>query len=360
MSPELAAGLARATVDLYADAERILLARIARALGADLDAPAWAEQKLLQVQLLRLQAEQLLAALTAPVEQAVAEAVAVAYNRGTAAAVSDLAGVLGTALEDLADPVPGTAAVQRLVAEAVANVTATHARILRVTLDAYRQVIVEASGQVLLGTVTRREAAQRALNDFAARGITGFVDRAGRGWSLTGYVEMAVRTTTAKAALNATADRFQSLGQDLVIVSDAPQECKLCRPFEGKVLSLTGATVGRIDGAGGTRVADTLAGARSAGLFHPGCRHSYSLFQPGISRPPSRTADPQGDADRQRLRAMERRVREWKRREAAALDDRARASAAAKVRDWQGAIRQHTGTTTAKRQRHREQIRSAT
>lgn len=356
VSPELAAGLARATVEMYADAERILLARVARALGSNLDAPSWAEQKLLQVQMLRLQAEQLLSALTAPVEQAVAEAVATAYNRGTAAAVSDLAGVLGTALEDLADPVPGTAAVQRLVSEAVTNVTATHARILRVTLDAYRQVVVEASGQVMLGTVTRREAAQRALNDFAGRGITGFVDRAGRGWQLESYVEMAVRSTTAQAAVNAHADRLQALGQDLVIVSDAPQECRLCRPWEGKVLSLSGGTVGTVEGGRGVRVAGSLADARSAGLFHPGCRHSTGLFQPGVTRLPGRTADPQGDADRRKLRYLERETRKAKRLEAAALDDRARAKAAARVRARQAQIREHTRTTTAKRQPQRERL----
>lgn len=359
MSPDLASGLARATVEVYAEAERILLARIARTLGANLDSPTWAEEKLLQVQLLRLQAEQLLLALTGQVEQTVAEAVAVAYNRGTAAAVSDLASVLGVALEQVADPVPGSAAVQRLVAEAVTNVTATHARILRTVLDVYRQVVADTSAQVLTGTVTRREAAQRALDRFAARGVTGFVDRAGRGWQLESYVEMAVRSTTARAAVNAHADRLQQLGQDLVIVSDAPQECRLCRPWEGKVLSLSGGTVGTIAGSRGVRVAGTLAQARSEGLFHPGCRHSTGLYQPGITRLPGRTADPQGDADRQKLRYLERQTRQAKRLEQVALDDDARAKAAARVRARQAQIREHVATTSAKRQPQRERIGAA-
>jgi hypothetical protein len=359
VSPELAAGLARATVDIYSDAERILLARIAKALGAGLDSPAWAEHKLLQVQLLRLQAQQLLDGLTIRAERSIAEAVAVAYNRGTAAAVSDLAGVLGMALDDVATPVPGTAAVRRLVSEAVTQVTATHARILRVSLDAYRQVITDASGQVLLGTVTRREAAQRALNDFATRGITGFVDRSGRGWALESYTEMAVRSTTARAAVNAHVDRLQAFGQDLVIVSDAPQECRLCRPWEGKVLSLSGATVGTIDGSGGVRVAGTLNEATSAGLFHPGCRHSTGLYQPGVTRLPGRTADPEGDAARRKLRYLERETRKAKRLEAVALDDTARAKAAARVRARQAQIREHTRTTSAKRIPARERIGAA-
>lgn len=359
VSPDLAAGLARATVDIYADAERILLARIARAIGADLDAPAWAEQKLMQVQLLRLQAQALLDSLTGQVEQAVAEAVVTAYNRGTAAAVSDLAGVLGVALEDVADPVPGSAAVQRLAAEAITQVTATHGRILRVIVDAYRQIVADASAQVLTGVVTRREAAQRSLDTFAARGITGFIDRAGRGWQLESYVEMAVRTTTAQAAVNAHADRLQALGQDLVIVSDAPQECRLCRPWEGKVLSLSGGTVGTVEGGRGVRVAGSLADARADGLFHPGCRHSTGLYQPGVTRLPGRTADPEGDAARRKLRYLERETRKAKRLEAGALDDQARARAAARVRQKQAQIREHVENTTAKRVRAREQIGAA-
>lgn len=359
VSPELAAGLARATADIYAEAERILLTRIARALAAGLDSPSWAEERLLQVQLLRLQADQLLAALTPEIQQAVAEAVAVAYNRGSAAAISDLASVLGLALEDVATPVPGTAAVRRLVDETVRTITSTHLRITRWMVDTYRDVITDVSAQVLLGTVTRREAAQRALDRFAGRGVTGFVDRAGRGWSLESYTEMAVRTTTARAAVNAHADRLQDYGQDLVIVSDAPQECRLCRPWEGKVLSLTGRTIGTIDGSGGVRVAGTLAGATSEGLFHPGCRHSTGLYQPGITRLPGRTADPEGDAARQKLRYLERETRKARRLEAAALDDDARDRAATRVRARQAQIREHVATTTAKRQPQRERIGSA-
>lgn len=356
VSPDLAANLAAATVEHYLEAERILLARIARALAADLDAPDWAERKLLQVQLLRLQLEQAIAALTGQATGTVGEAILTAYNRGGATAAADLAGMLGRSLEDLAEPISGGPAVERLILDTLQVVTATHPRILRAALDGYRQVVADATAQVLLGTTTRREAAQRALDTFAARGVTGFVDRAGRGWDLASYVEMAVRTSTGNAAVTAHTDRLQSYGQDLVLVSDSPQECKVCRPWEGKVLSLSGTTVGTISGSRGVRVAGTLAGAKSAGLFHPGCRHSVALYQPGVTRLPGRTVDPEGDAARQRLRYLERRVRAAKREQAAALDKPAAQRAAAKVAAGQAAIRDHVATSPAKRQSAREQI----
>ena len=71
------------------------------------------------------------------------------------------------------------------------------------------------------------------------------------------------------------------------------------------------------------------------------------------------TGDPEDDAARQEQRRLERGIREWKRVEAAALDDLARARARAKVRDWQGRLTTHVDDNDLKRQRHREQIRSA-
>ena len=362
VSPTLAEGLAQATVDAYLEAERALLTRIAAALAKGLDAPAWAERQLFEVQSFRRQARALLVELQATAQRTVNEAVATAANRGTAAAVAELSTALGAAPDDLLGALPGGQAVVRLVTEAVTRITGTHARILRASEDAYRQVISDVAPRVLLGAETRREAAQEALNRFAERGVTGFVDSAGRGWDMSSYVEMALRTATAHAAVDAHSERLETAGYDLIVVSDAPQECKLCRPWEGKVLSLTGTTIGAIDVQHATdddrtvhvTIAGTLAAARTAGLYHPGCRHSHSAYLPGVTRPPTATADPEGDKARQRLRLLERRVRAAKRLEAAALDDTARKAARAKVRTAQAAIRDHVASTTAKRQPARE------
>lgn len=68
------------------------------------------------------------------------------------------------------------------------------------------------------------------------------------------------------------------------------------------------------------------------------------------------TADPEGDAARQRLRYLERQTRAAKRVEAVAMDETARKAAAARVRAYQAKIRHHVATTTAKRQPHRERL----
>lgn len=364
VSPTLAENLAATVLDLYLDAEQALLRRIARALNQGIDAPAWAERQLLAVQAYRAQAARVLTELERTGAQAVGDAVRTAFNRGTAAALVDLGDLDPAGPIDLSRVLPGARAVEALAAETVAAVGATHTRILRTTIDIYRAVVAETASRTLTGVETRRETAQAVLDRFARRGVTGFVDRAGRNWDLASYAEMAVRSATARAAVDGHSAKLAASGHDLVVVSDAPQECKLCRPWEGKVLSLSGGTVGVIEREHATvdgravrvNVAGTLAQARSAGLYHPGCRHSHSLYLPGVTRPPTATADPQGDADRQRLRALERRVRAAKRLEAVALDEAAKRAARAKVRDGQAAIRQHVATSSAKRQPAREQI----
>lgn len=349
LSPEYTIGLADELVRLYQEAERILLERIARALEKDMDAPDWAERKLLQMQLLQAQTVRQVAALTGRSAEQVAAAIVKAYNRGAAVAQADVARLVAGSLAPAVPP--GLPAVEAIVAESLARVQLADQRLLRVTDDVYRQVIARTAPQVLLSTQTRREAAQSALNEFAERGITGFRDRAGKNWALESYVEMSMRAGTMNAAVQGNVERLLANGQDLVIVSNAPQECDLCRPWEGKVLSLTG-----ISRMGGVDVAGTLDEARSKGLFHPSCRHSVSLYLPGVTKAPTRTADPEGQWAREYLRSRERGVRKWKRREAVALSDAEREKARARVRFYQAQIREHVASTSAKRQPSREQI----
>jgi len=139
----------------------------------------------------------------------------------------------------------------------------------------YRQAVQAGVSEVLGGQNTRLQAAQHVLDRLVSNGITGYRDAAGRNWSLTSYVEMAVRTGAGQAAVQGHVDALQSAGVDLVKVSDSPRECPKCRPWEGKVLSLSG-QVGAVlvpsaigEGAVRVDVEDTLEGARGAGFQHP-------------------------------------------------------------------------------------------
>ncbi|SDM77175.1 phage minor capsid protein [Streptomyces wuyuanensis] len=378
VSPAMAEDLATEVRRLYEDTERALLERLAAALEADIESPRWAELKLAAVGNLREAIETIAEALQRDSDGKVREALITAYNRGRQAAVAEL-GALDIGRELVArDTLPNAPAVDRLAASMAEDTRPVFVRITRAVVDAYRRIVANASGGVLLGANTRRQAAQRALDQFATRGITGFVDKAGRSWDMASYAEMAVRSVTARAAIEGHIDALGEIGVGLVIVSDAPLECPLCRPWEGETLTLSGQSgphtiqaehatenVGRLlrrrPRIIPVHVAGSLTEARAAGLFHPNCRHSLGAYLPGVTtRPPHHPTPGTSYEDTQRQREIERHIRRWKRRAAATVDDKARQAANAKVRAWQAEMRRHIDAHEhLRRKPAREQIDAA-
>ncbi|MFF0293159.1 phage minor capsid protein [Kitasatospora sp. NPDC004614] len=351
---------------LYDDAEQRLLGIVAQQLTAGYEAPGWAVAKLQDVQPLRRAAQAVIDALGTAMTTEVHDVVAEAYNRGARAGLAELGALTDVDAARIAESTPAGRAVDRLAAETVELVTATHRGILRGVEDGYRQVISEISATPLLGIDTRRQASQRAMERFADRGVRSFVDRSGRPWRMTSYVEMAVRTSVGRAAVEAQGDRLRAAGVDLVIVSNAPRECPLCKPWEGKLLSLDGPDGRRevevehatVDGRVlRVWVAGSVDEARRAGLQHPNCRHSLSAYTPGVTSivPPMRSDGTEYEAG-QRQRAIERQIRKYKARAAASPTPEGKKVAEQRVREWQGRMREHLAQhPNLKRLRYREQ-----
>lgn len=366
-SPADAEDLARSVGVIYQDAEAALLETLARALAEGIESPRWAELKLRSIGNLRTAVEELTTALQHDADGAIGRVVHEAYARGGQAAVAEL-GLLGEGVRAAAErSLPNARAVDRLANEALDNTRPIYRRILRAVPDAYRSIVQRVSGSVLLGGQTRRAATQRALDQFASAGITGFVDKAGRSWEMAAYAEMAVRSVAGRAAVQGHVDRLEEIGQQLVIVSDAPLECPLCAPWEGEVLAINGQTGSHalrlqhatIDGqAVVVHVAGSLPEARAAGLFHCNCRHSLSLYLPGVTTRPTSPPHPGGATyeDTQRQRYYERQIRAWKRRAAAALDDDAKTRANSRVRDYQKLTRELVAEKDLRRKPERERI----
>ncbi|MFF1381720.1 phage minor capsid protein [Streptomyces sp. NPDC058308] len=237
--PGMVEPLAERTRDLYAAEER-LLGIIARQLAEGLDAPGWAERKLAAVQSLRRASQSVVDELGKAVQLDVFDAVAEAYNVGHRAALAEIGALPDDARALVDDITPNAQAVNRLAQEVVDVVTSTHRSILRAVVDIFRAVVAEVTATPLLGTGTRRQAAQDAMRRFADQGIKAFTDRAGRRWQLTSYAEMAVRTSVARATTEAHMRTLAEHGVDLVIVSNAARECPLCRPWERRILTIGG------------------------------------------------------------------------------------------------------------------------
>jgi hypothetical protein len=375
-SPADAEDLARAVAVIYEDAEAALLGILARALAEGIESPKWAELKLAAIGDVRRAVEQVANALQADASGAIGRAVAEAYRRGGQSAVAELGALDEGRRAFAALHLPGASQAERLANAAVDEQGPVFQRILREPLDIYRNVIARVSGSTLLGGLTRRQTAGRALGQFAARGITGFTDTAGRRWEMASYAEMAVRSVTGRAAIEGHVDQLTALGEQLVIVSVAALDCPLCEPWQGEVLAINGASgphtiraphaiqptglrgVFRAPEQVTVHVAGSLTEARAAGLFHPNCRHNISVYLPGVTQRPDTPPHPQGAtyADTQQQRYYERQVRAWKRRAAAALDDAGRRQANARVRDYQAKIRELVDAKGLARKPHREQI----
>lgn len=363
--PGMVEDLAAGTRDLYAAAEERLLGIIARQLAAGLDAPGWVERKLSAVQAVRRASQATLDELGRATSLEVFDVVAEAYNVGHRAAVAELGVLDDTARALLDDVTPNAQAVDRLAEQAVTLVTDRHRSILRTVEDRYRAIVAEVTATPLLGTGTRRQATQDAMRTFADEGVTSFRDVSGRRWSLTAYAEMAVRTSVGRAATEAHMHTLTAAGVELVTVSNAPRECPLCRPWEAKVLALTGPDGRRTvevehatdDGhMVPVDVAGTLDEARRRGFQHPNCRHSVNAYTPGITRVDDAEPDPDGYEAGQRQREIERTIRKHKKRAAAAVTPEAKRAAEAKVRQWQGAMREHLAANPKlRRNRAREQ-----
>jgi hypothetical protein len=345
VSPADGAQLARSVSAIYAQAELRLLGVIATHLRSGKDAPDWLVRRLGDVRAVRGELEAVMRGVEHRTPGEVERAIAGASRLGARTAARDLA---AAGLAHAAHP--GLASVTFLARVSTERLFATHLRVLRTTLDVYRAA-VSAEGAVLMAGsgATRLSAAQHVLDRFASAGIRGFVDSAGRSWELASYAEMAMRTTTGQAAVESALRTYQENGEDLVVVSDSPQECELCAPWEGVVLSINGRTPGY----------PTVDEATAAGLLHANCTHDLGLYVEGLTRADSARENPEGYAERQEQRHLERGVREWKRREAVALTEAAQQKAAAKVGEWQGRLREFTEETGRRRLYYREQIGKA-
>lgn len=337
--PDFVLQLAKAVGDIYSEGVTHLLQLVAHRLATGIEQPGWAERKLLELTRLRDEAQQEINHLTDDGPTAAVDALRQAVDAGTRTAAAEVRTDFIRTNEQAVSAI-ARATIAPAAGQLGDVLGSMHLQILRSTVDIYRSVIAETSAGVLTGSQTRLQVAQRALNRFAQNGITGFVDQSGRNWEAQSYVEMATRTATSRAMVQGRLDVYQASGRQYVIVSDSPQECKLCRPWEGKVLAISPKDVGG-DPGDGRRVVASVLDATSKGLFHANCRHDLRPYIPGLTPRTPHTADPQGDAARQQQRYLEQGVRKWKRVQASAMSPDAEASAGNHVQQWQGALKTH-------------------
>jgi hypothetical protein len=231
-------------------------------------------------------------------------------------------------------------------------------RITRLPDDIYKAIAPHgAIGQVIDNGFTPAQAQAVAWRVFSENGVTGFTDKSGRDWSLSSYVEMAVRTASARAYNASHLARMNALGIHYFTVTDSGHPCPLCYPWQGKVL-----TDGLVSEPG-MHVDATIDEATAAGLFHPNCRHTLVAVFPGITVLPEQTPwNPDLQAaynSTQKQRSLEVAVRKAKRAEMYATDPAVAKQAHQDLLDAQQKLRDLVASTDQLRQSRREQVNLA-
>jgi len=336
-------------LELYNNAE-IKMLEIIKSSAAPDGYEHWASVQIKNIQEVRQEIEKVIKDTSKVANSQISNAILEAYNKSQLNVNKDF-GIPNTILKTI-DQVP--ASVQRLILESNMLVQNSIIPILRQTNDIYRQVISNASSYVQLGTDTPQQAMQQSLNKLAAKGITGFVDSAGRNWELSSYIEMAIRTATGHASLQGHIDRQVELGYDLVKVSSHNGSCPICAPWAGKVLSITGKTKGY----------PTLEEAKLAGLFHPNCKHTIYAYYPDIYKDKKISPIQHNYENNNELyqatqaqRYNERQIRKWKRMQAAAITPEAKIISQNKIVYWQSKQRELIKQYNLKRQYWREKVK---
>ena len=233
---------------------------------------------------------------------------------------------------------------------------------------AAQKTLNDAATAVTIGTETRRQALQKAISQMADKGIYGFVDRAGRHWSPEAYMNMDIRTTVHNAAIRSIRVRQEDYGSDIFQVSSHAGARPLCYPYQGKFYSWGSGSGTFTDGAGVQHAyapLDSTSYGQAAGLFGINCGH-YPMPQiPNVTFPQDKKIESKAENDRlyqesQEQRALERRIRDAKRKQAAfqaaglpEAADRQRAL----VRQRQAAMREFIAKTGRARRYDRESIK---
>lgn len=343
-------------VQAFRDAETHILGLIARAVSRG--ATGTANHYANQLQALRTVLDGADKALQTALETTGQEVAGLLAANWQTAAVQAMPGVMAPAMPEQA--------INSLALETVGALGSVRHNVLRDVEDIYRRVTqVVATRGVMTGEALQARL-QGALNTFADRGITAFVDKAGRRWGIDTYAEMALRTATNRAQNDGRRAQFQAHGVDLIRVSAHRACAPQCLPFQGKVLSISGPAGPRtltMPDSNQTYFVDVVATRDQAiaeGYRHPNCRHTETAYMPGSKEPtPVKTNEAEYRAE-QRQRQIERNIRHWKKREAVATTPEDRARAHRYVKSWQTQQRAHLKQHTFLARRYdREQIRQA-
>lgn len=230
--------------------------------------------------------------------------------------------------------------------EAVTNdLSKAQYSVLRKMDDVYRQTIFKTHVYLQSGATSLNKAIDMATKDFLSKGIDSITYSNGSKVNIASYAEMCLRTASHRATLLGEGRKRDEFGIHLVVVTAHANTCKLCEPWQGKVLIddvFSHPSEAYIQEY--IKKYKLLSEAIKEGLLHVNCRHTLTTYFEGVTKRPT---VPNGEEaiktyeEEQKQRALERQIRKQKRIMEGTCDEENLMKEQIKLKELQKRLRQH-------------------
>lgn len=220
---------------------------------------------------------------------------------------------------------------------------------------AIRSIDGQSAASVLTGVKTPQQAVREIARQWADKGIPALVKN-GRNYSVEGYLNTVIRTTTNSVTNDMQDARMEEHDVDLVEISDHMGARPKCAPYQGRIFSRSGAST-KYPALSSTSIGEP------DGLFGFNCRHVKYPYIDGVSIPRpkgiNRAENDKAYKESQQQRSIERSIRKAKREERMMRgmgDEEGVKQTKQLVRQRQSKMRDFINDTGRTRRRNREQL----
>lgn len=371
---------------LYQDLEARLLQNIARHLSdwnQPIDTDRWLIQKLAEIGKLNKENIKIIAQM-AGMSQTVAERM---LNDTAEEAVKEIdPGLRYMARQGLAGEMVEASksknvqrVMKKLLEQAKDTLNLCNTTMLYKARDAYQDTVKNIAAEahrimdsnaagVVTGAESRQQAMRKCIRELNDRGITAYVDKAGRQWTPEAYVNMAMRNTARHTAEEVQTARIKDAKVNLIQIDSHSGARPKCAKDQGKIFSLDN-TRGTTEDLHGRKIQyypwSSSSYGEPDGILGINCGHHKYPFSPGVSIQRHFPTDDMDANNRlyketQVQRALERDVRKQK-RECMEFDEvgdkEAFEQASVKLKQKEAKLKSYVdGKEHLHRRRDREQI----
>lgn len=183
------------------------------------------------------------------------------------------------------------------------------------------KVLGNHASEVVTGAEARGQAIRKCIKRLNDKGITAYVDKAGREWTPEAYINMVMRNTAKNTAEEVQTARIKDAGVNLIQIDSHSGARPKCAKDQGKIFSLDN-TSGYTEDLYGRKIEylpwDSSSYGEPDGILGINCKHHKWPFVPSVNVQryfPTEDIDANNELYKktQVQRALEREVRGQKR-----------------------------------------------